>query len=303
MIELFKGTLIINELERVDTDLQSQIVNILNNGYEKGLYIGKVEGDRHRIPKTFDVFSPKILTTRGKFKDLALESRILSVPMRPTKRKDIPTLLDVIFWDSAKDIRNKLLMYRFNNLFTPEFENKEVKLEKVEPRLRQTLLPIFYVIQNQEVEDAFVNYALEFQGQIVAERSFEIDSVVAEKLVELLEDKEKVTVKEVTDAYNKGLSDKEQITSKRAGKIIRGFGFNTKRIQGVYNIVPNEQTSDYIKERFGLGADAPEESPLTPPNPPTDSASPGDLVDKVDIDKPVEQMTTEEVESVFKEQE
>lgn len=301
MIELFKGTLIINELERVDTDLHSQIVNILNNGYEKGLYIGKVEGDRKRIPYTFDVFSPKILTTRGKFKDLALESRILSVPMRPTKRKDIPTLLDNTFWDSAKDIRNNLLMYRFNNLFAPNFENKEVKLEKVEPRLRQTLLPIFYVIQNPEVEDAFVKYALEFQGQIVADRSFEIDSIIAEKLVELLELEEKVTVKEVTDAYNEGLNDREKITSKRAGKVIRGFGFNTKRIQGVYNIVSNDQALDYIKERFGLGIDTPEESPLTPPNPPTDTASEGDLVDKVDIDKPVEQMTTEEVEAVFKE--
>lgn len=303
MIELFKGTLIINELERVNTDLQSQIVNILNNGYEKGLYIGKVEGDKNKVPKTFDVFSPKIITTRVKFKDLALESRILSVPMRPTKRKDIPTLIDSIFWDSARDIRNKLLMYRFNNLFAIEFENKEVKLEKVEPRLRQTLLPIFYVIQNQEVEDAFVSYALEFQGQIVADRSFEMEAILAEKLVELLEENEKITVKDVADELNKELSDKEQVTSKRAGKIIRGFGFNTKRIQGVYNIIPNEQALDYIKDRFGLTIEQSEESPLPPPNPPTDSASQGDLVDEVDIDKPVEQMTTEEVESVFKEQE
>lgn len=283
MIELFKGTLIINELERVDTDLQSQIVNILNNGYEKGLYIGKVEGDRKRVPKTFDVFSPKIITTRTKFKDLALESRILSVPMRPTKRKDIPTLIDSTFWDSARDIRNKLLMYRFNNLFAIEFENKEVKLEKVEPRLKQTLLPIFYVIQNKGVEDEFVNYALEFQGQVVADRSFEIESIVGEKLIGLLENSEKVTVKAVTDEFNKGLNEKEQITSKRTGKIIRGFGFNTKRIQGVYHIIPDEQILDYIKDRFGLSINDSEESPLNPPSPPIESNSKGDLVDVVDV--------------------
>ena len=301
MIELFKGTLIINELERVDTDLKSQIVNILNNGYEKGLYIGKVEGEKNRIPKTFDVFSPKIITSRIRFKDLALESRIISIHMLPTKRKDIPITLDGIFWQGAKDIRNMLLMYRFNNLFSIELENKEAKLEKVEPRLRQTLLPILNVIQNQEVEDEFIKYALEFQGQIAADRSFETESLIAEKLVELLDEEGKVTVKDVADAVNKPLEEKEKVTSKWVGKIIRGFGFNTKRIQGVYNIIPNEQALDYIKDRYGLSDSTPEESPPNPPTPPADSASEVDLVDKVDIGKTVEEMTQQEIESVFNE--
>jgi len=299
MIELFKGTLVINELERVNTDIHAQIVNILNNGYEKGLYVGKIEGDRTRIPKTFDVFSPKIITNRTKFKDLALESRILSVPMRPTKRKDIPTLLDSTFWQSAQDIRNKLLMYRFKNLCAIELENKETKLEKVEPRLRQTLLPLLYVIQSQEVEDEFIEYALEFQGQIETDRSFEAESVVAEKLIELIENNGKVTVKDVTEEFNKGLTEREQITSKRAGQVIRGFGFNTKRVQGVYHIVLNEQALDYIKDRYALSTATLEESPPSPPTPPTDSASTGGLVDKVDIKKTVVEMEQEEVESIF----
>lgn len=287
MIELFKGTLIINELERVNTDLQSQIVNILNNGYEKGLYIGKVEGDKNRVPKTYDVFSPKIITSRTKFKDLALESRIISIPLRPTKRKDIPTLLDFSFWQAAQDLRNKLLTYRFRNLFSIEFEAKEEKLQKVEPRLRQTLTPLLYVIQNEQVETEFIQYAEEFQERIVADRSFESESLVAEKIVELAEEDGKITVKDIADAVNKILEEKEQVTSKKVGQIIRGFGFKTKRIQGVYHIEINQTIIDYLKERYGLGLTSSEESPQTPQNPLTNSDSIGDLVDKVDIKQEV----------------
>lgn len=302
MIELFKGTMIINELERVNTDLHSQIVNILNNGYEKGLYVGRVEGDRNRIPKTFDVFSPKIITSRGKFKDLALESRILNVPMRPTKRKDIPTLLNESFWDEAQVLRNKLLMYRFNNLLDPEFENKEEKLSKVEPRLKQTLLPLLYVVQNKETEEQFVKYALDFQETIYSERSFETEALVAEKLIDLMEHNQRVTVGEVSEKANAGVKEKEQLTDKAIGKTIREFGFKTKRVQGVYQITHNQATVDYLKDRYDLSNNTTEQSPLTLQSPPTDSSSEVDLVDKVDVKKGVKEdydKTTEEAVNIF----
>ncbi len=79
VIEMFKGSLVINEMERVNTDLASQITVILNCGYEKGISVGRVEGDRKSEPQTFDVFSPKLFSSRVKFKDQALESRIISI--------------------------------------------------------------------------------------------------------------------------------------------------------------------------------------------------------------------------------
>lgn len=295
MIELMKGTMVINELERVNTDLYSQIVNILNNGYEKGLYLGRVEGEKKKEPKVFDVFCPKIITSRSKFKDLALESRILTIPMRPTKRKDIPALLDESFWDRAKSLRNKLLMYRFNNLSSIEFEDKAEKLTGVEPRLRQTLLPLFYVIQDPEVEKEFINYALEFQDELFSERSFETEALVAEKLVELIQNGNEVTVKDVGDEVNRELKEKEELTYKKVGQIIRSFGFRTKRVQGVYHIQPNEANIDYLKERYRLGIDTPEQSPPSPQSPPPHSASQVDLGDLVDIKKDTEGQSGEDI--------
>lgn len=271
MIELFKGTMVMNELERANTDLQSQLVVILNNGYEKGMFIGRVEGDKKKEPRLFDVYSPKIITTRQKFKDLALESRILSIPMKPTKRRDIPVMLDESFWSGAQDIRNKLLMYRFKNLFMPKLESKEEKLWRVEPRLRQTLLPLFTVIQNEETEKEFVKYATEFQEQVVSDRSSETDFLVAEKLIDLLENNDRVIVKDVTEKVNKDLDQKEELTNKAVGQKIGSFGFKKKRINGVYQVVYNKEVVEYLKDRYGLNSEVVEESPLTPPSPPIDT--------------------------------
>lgn len=275
IIELFKGTLIVNELERVNTDIRSQIVIILNNGYEKGLSVGKIEGDRKRVPVTFDIFSPKIITTREKFKDLALESRILSIPMQPTHRKDIHSLLDDPFWIKAQELRNKLLTYRFNKLNAPVSEGKEKKLFKLEPRLRQTLLPIFYVIQSERTEEEFIKYATEFQEQVFSDRNLEIDSLIAEKLIKLFDGDAKVTIKAVTEEVNLELDEKEKLTNKAVGQKVRLFGFKTKKSGGVFHIIYDKEKLLYLRDRYNFSV----ENPQNPPDPQSDSASNGDVDD------------------------
>lgn len=90
-------------------------------------------------------------------------------------------------------------MYRFRKLFSIDLENKEEKLWNVEPRLRQTLLPLLYVIQSKEVEDEFIKFATDFQNRIVSDRSFETEALIAEKLLELMKNNDKVTVKDVAE--------------------------------------------------------------------------------------------------------
>ncbi len=288
VIELFNGTLVINEFERVNSDLQSQITIILNNGYEKGMPVGRVEGDKTREPRTFNVFCPKIFSTRKRFSDQALESRIISVPMRCTTRQDIPSFLDEIFWKEAERIRNKLLFYRFknlNNLLIQEKENERKRnlLSQLEPRLKQTLLPLLYVVTDIELEKQFVDFALEYQGQIVDARGNEIPGLVFQKLYQLNNQQEgKVAVKEVTDAVNTEIEkERYKLTSQKVGKIIREeLGFKThKSTGGLYFIDINQKQLEYLVARYGV------ESPPTPPSPLTDSDSKEDLVDIEDSSK------------------
>lgn len=287
VIELFNGTLVINEFERVNSDLQSQITIILNNGYEKGMPVGRVEGDKTREPRTFNVFCPKIFSTRKRFSDQALESRIISVPMRCTTRQDIPSFLDEIFWKEAERIRNKLLFYRFKNLnglFLQEKENERKRnlLSQLEPRLKQTLLPLMYVITDIALEKQFVDFALEYQGQIVDARGNEIPGLIFQKLYDFYKtsDDGKITVKNITDAVNVDIEkEKYKLTSQRVGKIIReDLGFKThKGAGGLYFIDISQKQLEYLIGRYGV------ESPLAPSSPLTDSDSKEDSVDLVDL--------------------
>lgn len=285
VIELFGGTLVINELERVNTDLQSQITIILNNGYEKGMSVGRVEGEKKREPVTFNVFCPKIISTRKRFNDQALESRIITVPMQQTNRKDISPYISESFWIEARELRNKLLMYRFKHFKDFDYQelfgekNKAEKLNALEPRLKQTLLPLFYIISDPILEKEFINYALEYQGQLITDRGLEMSGLVFQKLYELYQDNEgKVIVKEVAEQVNKEIeNEKFKLTSHKVGKIIREeLGLKTKKIAGVFHIVFNEKQLEYLMSRYPL------ESPPNPQSPLQDSDTNVDSVDLVD---------------------
>lgn len=289
VIELFNGTLVINEFERVNSDLQSQITIILNNGYEKGMPVGRIEGERTREPRTFNVFCPKIFSTRKRFTDQALESRIISIPMRSTTRQDIPSFLDEAFWKNAERIRNKLLFYRFknlNNLSLQEKDNERKRnlLSQIEPRLKQTLLPLLYIVTDAELEEKFIDFALEYQGQLVDARGNEMPGLIFQKLYDSFKasDDGKITVKNITDAVNVDIEkEKYKLTSQRVGKIIREeLGFKThKGTGGLYFVDISQKQLEYLVTRYGI------ESPLTPQSPLTDSDSKEDLGDLEDLNR------------------
>lgn len=298
VIEMFGGTLVINELERVNTDLKSQITIILNNGYEKGMSVGRVEGEKTREPRNFNVFCPKILSTRKKFDDQALESRIISIPMRQTTRKDISPFIDDTFWTRAEKLRNKLLMYRFKNYGDMMFrekgmQEKEKRLQHLEPRFRQTLLPIFYIISDKILEEEFIAFTNEYQQQLVTDRSAEIEGVVFEKYYSLFkENGGEITVKQVTDSVNIDIEqERYKYKPQRIGKIIRDhLGLKThKSTGGLFHIILNKDQINYLLARYGL------ESPLTPSSPLPDSDSKVDLVDIEDLPQHLKPYTQEEV--------
>ncbi len=118
MLDSFGGTLIIDEGDFRYSDEKSDLIKIFNNGNQKGLPVIKTEmsGTKEFNPRAFEVFSPKILASRGSFDDKALESRFLTEESGDRKlRRDIPINLPPIYKDEARALRNKLLLYRFHN--------------------------------------------------------------------------------------------------------------------------------------------------------------------------------------------
>src|SRR5207245_10022378 len=111
------GTLSVDEADFRFSDEKAEIVKILNNGNVRGLPVLRTMMNRQREfnPQAFHVFGPKIVATRGSYDDKGLESRFLTEEMGGRQlRADIPINLPNGFKDEAREIRNKLLLYRFH---------------------------------------------------------------------------------------------------------------------------------------------------------------------------------------------
>ena len=171
-LDAFRGTLIFDEADFRFSDERAEIVKILNNGNVRGLPVLRTmksqQGEFN--PRAFQVFGPKIVATRGHYDDRGLESRFLTETMGGRQlRSDIPINLPDSFRDEARELRNKLLLYRFHRRF-------EVKLDPsladpgLEPRLNQILLPLLSVIGDAALREELRSVATEAQANLVSER-------------------------------------------------------------------------------------------------------------------------------------
>ncbi|HZA22550.1 MAG TPA: hypothetical protein VFA32_08105, partial [Dehalococcoidia bacterium] len=85
ILDRYPGTFILDEADFQHSNEWSEIVKILNQGYKPGTPVLRSEkrGEGRFEPEGFQVFGPKVIATRQKFKDEALESRCLTNIMTP----------------------------------------------------------------------------------------------------------------------------------------------------------------------------------------------------------------------------
>lgn len=262
LLEIYRGTFVIDEADYKHSDLSSEIIKILNSGYMRGMAVLRSEknGDTYD-PRAFEVFGPKILTTRKEFADRALETRCLTLRTGDSKvRPDVPRQLPRAFDAEALALRNKLLRWRFENL--ARIVADESKLLALEPRLTQIGAPLYSV----STDDAFRAELVKFLGAQANEHHAEHpQAIVAEAIRQLLVNVNKwpasLTVKAVTGKANEVRTDwetdVEEFTAKRAGGLVRSLGFETHRTNtGYYFTVTEPKLAELVARyppRFAQG--------------------------------------------------
>lgn len=187
IIDKYRGTLIFDEGDVRASDEANEMIKILNTGYQKMQGIVLRSGDKNTNfePEVYVVYGPKIIGTRRRFSDWALESRCLTHEMGgPTTRSDIPVDVPNDFWRvEATEIRNALLRYRL------EYWKPEVALDyseadvSVEPRLNQVTVALQTLIDDPELRDGLRDFIREYNRQLIAERGMTLTSKVLEALV------------------------------------------------------------------------------------------------------------------------
>lgn len=256
VIQLYRGTLIIDEADFSRSDMAAEITKILNCGYSKGTPVLRSEGNKNGKfePKAYNVFSPKILATRKTFTDVALESRCITERVRPKDRSDIPLHLPEEFYAHAQRLRNKLLMFRFKNYLEVSYK-PSLEVVGVEPRINQVMVPLLSLVDDEDRKQELVEFIKDYNRRIVDQRA---DSTPAEILqaVVSLKDTGELSYKRIAEHVNgkRDLSHGERaLRPALIGRVNKNeFGFEVRRPGNVAHIVWDKKLGEELCRRYGV---------------------------------------------------
>ncbi|MBI4469803.1 MAG: hypothetical protein HY650_10845 [Acidobacteria bacterium] len=247
ILDAFRGTMIIDECDFRFSDEKAEIVKILNNGNARGFPVLRSEsvGGKEYSPRAYTVFGPKLVATRGYFEDRALESRCLTEEVGGRRlREDIPLNLTSAYKQEARDLRNKLLMFRFRNFGRCQVDPSLVD-RSIEPRLSQIFVPLLSVIGDSQARETLRQVAREYHRELVADRGMDVEAKVLEILRELRDSPYDgaLSIKEIRDRFAARYEEdfERKITPHWIGFIIRRkLQLRTERRHGNYVIAPTE---------------------------------------------------------------
>ncbi|MGY3347193.1 MULTISPECIES: hypothetical protein [unclassified Bradyrhizobium] len=259
-LHAFRGTLIFDEADFRFSDERSQIVKILNNGNVRGMPVLRTLINRQREfnPRAFHVFGPKIVASRGRYEDRALESRFITEEMgaRPL-RSDTPINLPPTFAEEASELRNKLLLYRFRRRHEITLDPTLVD-PALEPRINQIMLPLLSVVRDMAVQTEVRKAGKRAQESIIAERGLLMEAQVLEVLIEqmLSSNRRVVPVADVTIGMIRryGTEYDVPLSNRWIGSILRKkLNLQTYKSHGVYVVPTSEREKvEMLCQRYGV---------------------------------------------------
>ena len=238
LAEKWHGSLIIDEADLKDSSAVSDIVTILNCGFERNRPVIRCNKDDPGKIETFDVFGPKVLATRLSFQDKALEARCMTEQMEETNRTDIPDNINDSFYEEERILRNKLLMFRFRNYASTTPQSSEgIILYSVEPRLRQISRGVLATLGDEETIKGFVSYIEALNSRIREERATTKEGMVINTLMELHDAGElDITPSRISEQMKETykLGEKEALTAAKVGMRLKNLKVKTelKRQEG-----------------------------------------------------------------------
>ncbi len=258
ILDIFRGTLIMDEADFRLSDEKADVVKILNNGNVKGFPVlrSEVVGKEYN-PKAYHVFGPKIVATRGFFEDRALESRFLAEEMgRFRLRSDIPINLPSVYKEEALHIRNKLLLFRFRNLNKRHIVEDLVD-RRIEPRLNQIFVPLLSIIKDNQSREELRGLARQYNREMIADRGIEVQAQVLEIIQKMVSpQKKQLSVSDITSRFITvyGEDYEFKITTRWIGNILRKkLNLKTHKYHGAYVISHLAKGQlEHLYEKYGI---------------------------------------------------
>ena len=225
-IDAHRGTLIIDEADIYESGERGQeILAVLNAGYKKGVKLVRAKSDDKGM-LIYEIFGPKVFAARRTFPDSALESRCLTIDTTGLTRKDIPYHLPPEFFEKAKEIRDKLLKFRFEKWGNVKIDEKR-RIEGIPSRLNEIMLPLLSIFASRKARKELVSFAEKYAKQLKTLRSTEIPAQVLAILWQIFKEGgfERTTFGEILIPFK---------------RIVEEFNVDRKKEQGDYLLSPHK---------------------------------------------------------------
>lgn len=260
ILDIMRGTLIIDEGDFKLSDERAEIVKILNNGNARGFPVLRTEvtSKGEFNPTAYAVFGPKLVATRGYFEDRALESRCLTEEMGQRRlRNDIPINLSGSYKQEALLLRNKLLLFRFR-MYNTRHPLEQLVNRSIEPRLNQVFVPLLSIIADPQARADMRALAERYNREMITERGMDMEAQVLQIIHDMQSSplKPTLSVKEITSWFvdRFGEEYERKITAKWIGSVIRKrLNLHTQKSHGVFVIpLTEEQKLTRLFEKYGI---------------------------------------------------
>lgn len=264
-LDAFGGTLLFDEADLPYSDARADIVKILNSGTVQGMPVLRTVVNRHKEfnPYAFKVFGPKIIAMRGSFDDRALESRFFTEETgRRPLRADIPIHLPREMKSEALALRNRLLHFRFCNLFAIKAD-PAVLMVGVEPRLNQTASSLLSLIDDVDLRAEIQAALVEQDAETLSQRNDMVESKVIVALSEALAASKSpsASVQDITDRFNAAHAGEfgGPMTNRWVGHVLRKrLHIRTMKSGGVYVVPASERPKvDMLAARWRITGQEP----------------------------------------------
>jgi len=224
LLENWQGTLVIDEADFAKSDTTVDLVKIMNSGFERFRPVVRCNKENPNDIEIHRVFGPKVIASRYKFFDSALESRCLAEKIRPTGR-NIPRILQKAFFAEEQELRNKLLMYRFRN-YDNEFDTS-VQLPHIEPRLQQMVASFLTIIsKNEKMVADFTAFISKYQDELIEDRGDSNEGRIANYIYSKYESGASVSPSDIADALNIGSGKFDHLSPVKIGRSIKSLGLS-----------------------------------------------------------------------------
>ncbi len=253
MLDIFRGTLLIDEADFRVSDDKTEIVKILNNGNARGFPVLRSEQSptNEYRPRAFEVFGPKLVATRNRYDDAALESRFVTEDMN----QNIPLNLPPEHAHEALQMRNKLLLFRLRN-FTGTREVTS-SLSSVEPRLAQIFSPLISIIDDNEAKSGIATLVQQLDVTLKENRKNQVEVRLLSIICELQKIKQNsaLSVGDICKLFAQRFQKEYQvrITPRWIGSLLRNrLGIRTSKKNGVYVIQPINSNLKIMYTRYRI---------------------------------------------------